>query len=198
MGGSTLTDMPAAPRSFPEASVLARAQRGDRAALDALCREEWPAVYRIAVARGASRQEAEDVTQEVFLRALRHLHGYRAESGSFRPYLATVAQNLLRDRWRSERRVGWSDAEPDALESGNRGPEAALLEAERRSTLAAGLARLPAVYQQVLRLRLLEGRSAADAATVLGRSPEAVRQLQHRALAALRAELDEEGRDGHA
>jgi RNA polymerase sigma-70 factor (ECF subfamily) len=137
----------------------------------------------------SGRQEAEDVTQEVFLRALRRLPDTASNSESFRPYLVTVAQNLLRDRWRRERRVGWGDADLDSLESGEIGPEAAALAAEEQSELVAGLARLPATYQAVLRLRLLEGRSAAEAGRELGRSAEAVRQLQHRALTALRGEL---------
>lgn len=182
-----------------EAGVLARAQRGDRAALEELCRSEWPAVYRVVAARVTGRQEAEDVTQEVFLRALRHLDGYRTTSGSFRPYLIAVAQNLVRDRWRSERRVHFTDADVDTLETPERGPEAAALAAEERSTLVAALASLPAAYQSVLRLRLLEGRTSVDAAHVLNRTPESVRQLQHRALVALRNELEQtqEGRAGH-
>ena len=139
------------------------------------------------------------MTQEVFLRALRRLPDTASDSESFRPYLVTVARNLLRDRWRRERRVGWAEADLDSLESGEMAPEAAALAAEERSALVAGLARLPAAYQVVLRLRLLEGRSAAEAGKELGRSAEAVRQLQHRALTALRAELadDVEGRVSH-
>jgi RNA polymerase sigma-70 factor (ECF subfamily) len=135
------------------------------------------------------RQQAEDLTQEVFLRALRRLPHYVSDSGSVRPYLVTVARNLLRDRWRRERRVGWADAELESFETGEAGPEAAAIAAEQRSELVAALGRLPALYQAVLRLRLLEGRSAAEAAEVLERSPAAVRQLQHRALVALREEL---------
>jgi RNA polymerase sigma-70 factor, ECF subfamily len=175
------------------------ARRGDRRALEELCRSEWPIVYRVVAGRVSGRQEAEDVTQEAFLRALRRLPDTAPDAGSFRPYLVTVAQNLLRDRWRRERRVGWGEADLESLASGEMGPEAAALAAEERSELSVGLARLPAVYQAVLRLRLLEGRSAAEAGRELGRSAEAVRQLQHRALTALRGELadDVEGRVIH-
>jgi RNA polymerase sigma-70 factor (ECF subfamily) len=58
-----------------------------------------------------------------------------------------------------------------------------------RAALVAGLARLPADYQRVLRLRLLERRSTAEVAEILARRPDAVRQLQRRALVALRAEV---------
>jgi RNA polymerase sigma-70 factor (ECF subfamily) len=77
---------------------------GDRAAQELLCRQEWVTAYRIVAGWVASRQEAEDLTQEVFLRALRHLEGYQSASGSFRPYLIAVARNLVRDRWRSQQR----------------------------------------------------------------------------------------------
>ncbi len=172
--------------------LLERAQHGDRAALEQLCREEWPFVYRVVAARVTGRQEAEDLTQEVFLRALRRLDGFQPSSGSFRPYLLVVAQNLLRDRWRSRLRVAWSDADVDSLETGERGPEDAAVAAEERAELIGALARLPATYQSVLRLRLIEGRSAGEVARAMKRSPEAVRQLQHRALGVLRAELDDD------
>jgi RNA polymerase sigma-70 factor (ECF subfamily) len=65
------------------------------------------------------------------------------------------------------------------------GPEATALADLERATLVAGLAGLPIDYQRVLRLRVLEGRPTAEVAAIFGRNPDAVRQLQHRALAAL-------------
>lgn len=148
-------------------------------------------MYRVVAARVGSRQEAEDLTQEVFARALGRLDGYRSTSGSFRPYLLTVARNLLRDRWRTHRRRGHEDADLTLLPSEDAGPEEATIAAGERAALAAGLAQLPDRHRQVLRLRLLEGRSAAEVAAMLGRTPESVRQLQHRALVELRAALEE-------
>jgi RNA polymerase sigma-70 factor, ECF subfamily len=157
-----------------------------------LCRQEWATVYRAVAGWVAGRQEAEDLTQEVFLRALRHLDGYQSASGSFRPYLIAVARNLARDRWRSQQRQARRGQDPTVAEDLDEGPEAAVLAAEQRAELIAALAQLPPDYQRVLRLRLMEGQSAAEVAAVLGRTPEAVRQLQHRALAALRAGLTSE------
>lgn len=139
------------------------------------------------------------MTQEVFLRALRRLPDTSCDGDSLRPYLVTVAMNLLRDGWRRQRRIEWVDADLETLEAREAGPEDAALAADERSALVAGLARLPAAYQAVLRLRLLEGRSAAETGQELGRSAEAVRQLQHRALVALQAELadEREGRVSH-
>ena len=157
-----------------------------------LCRQEWATVYRAVAGWVAGRQEAEDLTQEVFLRALRHLDGYESASGSFRPYLMAVARNLARDRWRSQQRQARGGHDLTVAEDLDEGPEAAVLAAEQRAELIAALAKLPPDYQRVLRLRLIEGQSAVEVAVLLGRTPEAVRQLQHRALAALRAGLTSE------
>jgi RNA polymerase sigma-70 factor (ECF subfamily) len=150
-------------------------------------------VYRVVAAVVSTREEAEDLTQEAFVRALRHLEGYQpadGTDGSFRPYLITVARNLVRDRWRAEQRAPTAATDMTGmiqLPDARPGPEAtALADLERA---AAGLAGLPPDYQRVLRLRLLEGRPTAEAAAVLGRSPDAVRQLQHRALVALHRSL---------
>jgi RNA polymerase sigma-70 factor (ECF subfamily) len=169
--------------------LLTRAQRGDRAALEMLCRQEWTTVYRIVAGRVAGRQEAEDLTQEVFARALGHLDAYRSSSGSFRPYLIAVAQNLVRDHWRSQRRRPVADVDSSVLAAPQVGPEAAAVAAEERAELIVALAGLPHRYQEVLRLRLLEGRPVAEVAALLDRSPDAVRQLQRRALTALRSGL---------
>jgi RNA polymerase sigma-70 factor (ECF subfamily) len=174
------------------ADLLSRAQHGDRAALELLCRQEWVTVYRVVAGCVSSRQEAEDLTQEVFLRALRHLEGYRSASGSFRPYLIAVARNLVRDRWRSQQRQAGGPYDPGVGQDQDEGPEAAMMAAEGRAELIAALAQLPFDYQRVLRLRLIEGQSAAEVAALLERTPEAVRQLQHRALAALRSGLARE------
>lgn len=142
---------------------MERACRGDRRALEELCRGEWPVVYRI-VAASVGVDSRPRTTQEVFLRGLRRLPHYGSASDSIRPYLVTVAQNLVRDRWRRERRVAWADVELGSLETHEAGPETATLAAERHAELVAALRRLPTLYRTVLRLRLLEGRSAAEVA----------------------------------
>lgn len=172
--------------------LLEWARRGDRQALEDLCRREWRPVYALVYHAVRDRAEAEDLTQEVFLRALRSLGHYRATGAPFHAFLAAVARNLLRDRWR---RDGRNPVELDCVEelqAGGGDPEASALAAAERARLRDALACLPPDYQAVLRLRVVEGRPTAEVAALLGRGPNAVRQLQHRALVALRARLREE------
>jgi RNA polymerase sigma-70 factor (ECF subfamily) len=169
--------------------LVERARQGDHEALSLLCRQEWTTVYRVIAAAVPRRDDAEELTQEVFVRALGHLGGYQSAEGSFRPYLVTVARNLLRDRWRAQRRAPMAVTGLPEIPSREPGPEATAVADIERAALVAELARLPADYQKVLRLRLLERRPTAEVAEILGRRPDAVRQLQRRALVALRAEL---------
>jgi len=188
-GLSVLSQATGIPRAETLPDLVERARQGDREALSGLCRQEWTTVYRVIAAAVPRRDEAEELTQEVFVRALGHLGGYHSADGSFRPYLVTVARNLLRDRWRAQRRAPTALTALEEIPTREPGPEATAVADIERAALVAGLAKLPADYQRVLRLRLLERRPSAEVAEMLGRRPDAVRQLQRRALVALRAEV---------
>ena len=136
-----------------------------------------------------NRMEAEDLTQEAFLRALKALDRYQETGVPFRAFLATVARNLVRDgrRGRHVVHIPLDDVpEPAAPQDG---PEQSAIAAAEIARLGQGMARLAPDYQTVLRLRLIDGRTAEEVATLMDRSPGAVRVLQHRALIALRAAL---------
>ena len=168
---------------------IARAQRGELDALEALCQEHWLSVYRAVYRGSGSRADAEELTQEVFLRALTTLHRYHESGGTFGAYLGRIARNLLIDRWRTRRGAPGIDSLDTDPVSAAPDPEAVMLAQEERQSLLAALDALPERYSDVLRLRLLEGRSAREVGELWAMTPNAIRQLQFRALEALRARL---------
>lgn len=172
-----------------EHSLIERARDGDDAALDQLCRREWLGVLRLVRASVANPEEAEEVTQEVFTRAIASLPRFRITDAPFQAYLAQIARNLLRDRWRRARVSPEVDEEVPDRPTGEAVPEAVVLASDQRQVLLNAIEHLPHRYREVLRLRVLEGRTAAEIGAYWGRSPEAVRQIQHRALLALRGEM---------
>jgi RNA polymerase sigma-70 factor (ECF subfamily) len=184
---ASLADKPLSPPENITDQDLRRAAGGDRQALAAVIRLEWPRIHRIVVAETGNRDDAEDLTEEAFARVLPRLDGF-ADGGALHAYLAQVARNLVRDRWRRRRFVDPSASVLDGTADGP-GPEALALAGLDRAALSAALGRLPAEYRRVLRLRLIEGRSSDQVGALLGRSAPAVRQLQHRALVRLRAEF---------
>jgi RNA polymerase sigma-70 factor (ECF subfamily) len=175
-----------------DSSLLRAARAGDGQALDLLCRRNWKPVYRSLVRFTGSPVEAEDLTQEVFLRALRSLARFEDRGLPFTAYLLRIADNLVRDRWRAGPTKLTATAHvPEAAIAGP-GPDSLAVDRERRDVLLAALDGLAPDHRAVLRLRVLEGRTTDEVARLTDRSPPAVRQLQVRALAALRAALGDE------
>jgi RNA polymerase sigma-70 factor, ECF subfamily len=174
--------------------LIREAQSGNGRALDELCRREWRPVYGLLYAYLGDRAEAEDATQEVFLRALRSFDGYRHRGHPFRTYLKTIARNLLRDRWRRKApHTGDLADEPEPV-ADDPGPEDQLVADDTRQSIERLLNTLNPDQQAVIRLRILEERSTDEVAAMLDRTPNAIRQLQHRALTSLRARIEEGAR----
>jgi RNA polymerase sigma-70 factor (ECF subfamily) len=175
-----------------DSELLPLAQAGDRPALEALCRRNWRPVYRSFARYTSDPFEAEDLTQEVFLRALRSLPKFADTGAPYTAYLLRIAANLARDRWRAgPARAVPTDQLPDQPVPGP-GPDGVAVANDRRAVLVSALDRLAPDQRAVLRLRILEGRSSAEVGALTNRSPAAVRQLQVRALAALREALGDQ------
>ena len=170
-----------------EGELIRGARAGRRDAATELCRLHWAPVFRIAYARLGNRSEAEDVTQETFLRMWRHLDHF--EGDRLGPYLRTIALNLCRNRLRDAYRHPQAELLQDLRADPAPSPEGRILALEDEARLRAALDALDADQRRVLELRLIDGRPAAEAGAILGRSPEAVRALQYRALCRLRGIL---------
>lgn len=178
--------------NLDDSTLLSLARSGNQRALEALCRRCWRPVYRSFGRYTRDPAEAEDLTQEVFLRAIRALPQYSDRGVPYLAYLLRIASNLARDRWRAgvAHVLPLGDL-PDIPASGP-GPDGLAEDNERRAALLRALDKLEPHHRAVLRLRILEGRSASEVGRLTGRSAAAVRQLNVRALAALRTALTEQ------
>ena len=171
-----------------EAELVRRAQQGDARAFGALYEQHVDRVYAYIAHRVGNRADAEDLTEEVFLRALVHLNRFRWR-GSLLPWLLTIARNLVADHWRRRHREGeWPAAPSTATDSLTEVVERRW----QRAQLRAATAELTELQQQVIALRFAAGLSIAETAQVMGRSENAVKNLQHKAVAALRRRLKQE------
>jgi RNA polymerase sigma-70 factor (ECF subfamily) len=167
-----------------DTDLLTRVCAREPAALAELYDRFAPLVYAYIYRRVGERQLAEDLAADVFVRALAALqHGHFA-SVSIQAWLYRLAHNRVVDHYRRNRRAPLAPLD-EAVPAPDDVPEAA----GRRSDQAwvrAALPRLTDEQQQIIALRFGEGLSAADVASALGKTEEAIRALQHRALAALR------------
>ncbi len=162
---------------------------GDERAFDELFRRFAPIV--LGMVRRALRDDelAREITQHTFYR----LHGARADfhhGSRVRPWLLTIAMNLVREHWRRQKRRPHVDLDPDnhAAPAAERGP---LEVAQRSAAVRAALAKLPASQRAVVELHHFEERPYKEVADILGTSEGAVRVRAHRAYATLKALLAE-------
>jgi RNA polymerase sigma-70 factor (ECF subfamily) len=147
-------------------------------------------IYRYLYYRVGDTQEAEDLTETVFLKVWEHLPRFQPARVPFRAWLYRVASNLLVDHYRTRKPVDGL-AESGLIDPAP-GPEQVGEVNERNRQLFAALRRLKPEHQEVLTLRFIADLSHAETARVMKRSEGAVRVLQHRALRALRQILSPE------
>jgi RNA polymerase sigma factor (sigma-70 family) len=134
-------------------------------------------VYRTLYARVGNRVDAEDLTTEVFLAALKPLR-LSASVGEVRAYLRTTARTVLAAHWRETLGREITSIEDDIEQPAD--SEEAISTAPQR--VARVLERLPDRYRQILELRFLQGSSIKESAAELGISVANAKVLQHRAL----------------
>lgn len=168
------------------ARVVRRVQRGDRDAFDLLDRAFRPGVQRYLRAALRNADDAQEVTQHVFMRALEKIGSCRIASEPFAAWLYGIARNAGIDHLRKHTRT--SPEEPALIDrrrdsAGGRDDRAW----GAREGLQEQIERLPEVQRSVIVLRYRVGLSAAEVGHVLGYSADSVRHFQQRALKALRA-----------
>jgi RNA polymerase sigma-70 factor, ECF subfamily len=169
-----------------ETELLAQARAGNRQALDQLVSLYWQPVYRYVFYKVRHKEEAEELTQETFLKAITYLPKFEDRGVSFLSFLIRVATNLITDHWRKKaRRENLPLSEALALSDGNSPDELAILE-ERRRIVDSAIDALPEEQRKVIQLRLIEGRSIKESADVMQKSEGALKMLQQRALQNIR------------
>ena len=172
----------------PTDEELARRAGADRQAFAALYRRWAEPVYRYCYRRLLEREAAEDATSQTMTRALAAVE--RFHGPSFPAWLFAIAHNVVvstvrRPSWRLSAPLGDDLPLPDAAP----GPEELALAGEASRRLYAALAVLTPEQRHVIELRLAD-LTTDEIAHVTGRSADAVKMLQHRAIRRLRAELD--------
>ena len=166
---------------------LARLARADRSAFAQLYRRWAEPVYRYCYRRLQSREAAEDVTSQVITQALASIDRFHGDS--FPAWLFTIAHNaILSTVRRPSYRLTAPLADDLPVADPSPGPEEVALAGEASRRLYAALAVLTPEQRQVIELRLAD-MTTSEIAQVTGRTTDAVKMLQHRAIRRLRLEL---------
>ena len=157
--------------------------------LAALVQDYSVLLYRVALSLLHNPAEAEDVVQDVFLRALQRKREL-VEIVELRPWLVRIAWNLALDRRRRVRPDQMDDLYAEGLVSADLPADQALAEAARIRQVLAAMERLPRREREALLLSAMDELSTAEIGVVLGRSESSVRSLLFRARTHLRQRLE--------
>jgi RNA polymerase sigma-70 factor (ECF subfamily) len=178
-----------------ELRLLRQAQRGDGEAFAALYRAHVQAIYRYIAYRVNDSHLAEDLTADVFTKALQSLGRYEDQGKPFVAWLYRIARARVIDHYRrTDRRPVESDVEDEPLPI-DPDMDAPMIRRQAAQALRAAIAELTDDQQQVIILRFVEGHRIETVAQLLGKQPNAIKALQHRALRALANRLERTGLD---
>src|SRR5215212_6294904 len=182
-------NMGSRPMQAAVAALVSRAQQGDQLAFAAIYEQYSPLVYRFLRRRlDGSEEIVEDLTEDVFVKVYEKLDRYVERGLPFTAWLYRIAHNHLVDYLRSLPRMTAHSLD-DVTEVAEVAASAAYRQVLDRQSLEPAMARLTSEQRQAIELRFMEGMSVAETATTMGRSDEAVKKLQARALANLRRHL---------
>ncbi|MBP5930147.1 sigma-70 family RNA polymerase sigma factor [Streptomyces sp. LBUM 1479] len=186
------------PPGGAEPELIVRACAGDQSAFATLYNDNQQSVYRYFHFRVRNRQLAEDLTQEVFVRALRRIDTFKVGAGSnFEAWLVTIARNLYFDHLKSARnRYECPTSEfAEVLDSGEQDRSAeqnalrGLEVVEATDTASRALAVLNPAQRRCVELRYMHGLTAPETAAQLKVTVGAVKTMTFRAMEKMRAEL---------
>jgi RNA polymerase sigma-70 factor, ECF subfamily len=169
--------------------LVARARKGDRAAMEDLLASVAPSIHRFALRMCRNEADADDVLQDALLSIAANLEAFEGRS-SLPSWAFTLTRSACSRRRRGRKNQAAETADVLAEHAAETpGPEEDALSREARSIVAHALDRVPYEYREVLLLRDVEGLTAPEAAAVLAVSVDALKSRLHRARAALRDEL---------
>ncbi|MCC7417536.1 MAG: sigma-70 family RNA polymerase sigma factor [Acidobacteria bacterium] len=183
-----------------ESALIRQCAAGDEAACTELVASHQRMVIQLAMNLLGDRDEALDLSQEVFLRVFRTIHRFRGQS-SLRTWIYRIAVNQARNRhrfWRRRHRADQVSLDQHVashgdfpMEGGAASPDRVLAQKELASRLQAALDRLPFDQRTAIVLREIDGLSYEEIAYSLGLAVGTVKSRLTRARRALRLDLDE-------
>ena len=181
-------------KQIDEGEIIGRVLGGDREAFAVLVDAYKGPVFSLAFRMTGSAQDADDLTQESFLRAFQYLGRFRAGERFF-PWLYTVSLNVIRNHLRKVKALPEEATEkgmPDATDPCGDEADAAIGR-ERGRRLQGYLLRLPVPVREALVLRFYEGLNFEDIASVTGDKLGSAKMKVYRGLDKIRAMMEEDG-----
>lgn len=177
-------------------ALTKQAQDGDKEAFEQLYNNYFVPLNRYILLRVGDENDADDLTQTVFIKFFNNLSNWQDKGYQPSAYLYTIARSVIADHFRSIGRKGSKHSNSEEilamLTDKSQSPHQDVIQSEEISTLYTHLKQLPDKYQEVLLLRYIENLSSNDIATIINKSDVATRKMLSRAVAALSKSMNEQ------
>jgi len=171
-----------------EESLVRRAKQRDQKAFAQLYEEHFNKIYRYVALRIGDKTEAEDMTQQVFLNALKSISSFKWKGVPFAAWLFRIAHNQVVDYLRKKSKQATVPLD-ESLVSSDSNPQLMAEHSLDVEQLLLATRRLTEAQRQVISLRFAGELSINQVAKIMGKSQGAVKALQHSAIVALRKTL---------
>lgn len=172
-----------------EQDIVEKAVKGDKNSFAQLYEKHFDRIYRYIYLRLGNKAETEDLTQDVFIKALEAIGSYKWRNSPFAAWLYRIAHNQMIDYFRKHGKVEKMPLEDDSMLAGKSDPAFAAeneLEIER---MIDGINRLTPAQRDVISLRFGAQLSITEAARTLGKNEGTVKALQYNGILALKKML---------
>ena len=171
-----------------EENLIRRAQQQDEEAFTQLYEEYFDKIYRYITLKIGNQTEAEDLTQQVFVKVLQSISSFRWKGIPFSAWLFRIAHNQVVDYFRKEKKYVTTPLD-ESLRDGNIDPQLAVERKLDIEQLILATKQLTKAQREVISLRFASELSITQVAKIMGKSEGAVKALQHSAIVALRKTL---------
>lgn len=172
-----------------EHKLVRDAIRGESSAFGLLYNHYHPKIYRFVFIKVSRREEAEDLTHQVFLHAWEHMGSYEERGYPFSSWLYQIARNAVVDHYRTRKKeLSLDEMDPDDFGE-TVGIELGIHEKFELARVRLAIRELKPTEQDVIIMRFVEDLTPREIAAAVGKSEGAVKLIQHRALKQLKALL---------
>lgn len=172
-----------------EKNLIERAKSGDSEAFGILYDCYQPQIYRFVYIKVSQKEDAEDLTHQVFLNAWRGIDDYKHQGFPFSSWLYRIARNQIIDFYRNRKDVVAIESVEEIVEDSSSPAETADFNMMSEKVMAL-IQELTHIEQDVIILRFIEEKSHDEVAKAIGKTPMATRLIQHRAINNLKKILD--------
>jgi len=174
-----------------EKDIIQSAVRGKSSAFGTLFEHYQPMIYRFVFVKVGRREDAEDITHQVFLAAWQNIKGYRYQGHPFSSWLYQIARNQVVDHYRAKKNeVSLEKIDPESFVL----PLTAIADLSLKldiEKVRKAIGELKSDYQDIIVFRFIEEMSLKEIAVMLHKSEGAIKLMQHRAIKELQRIINE-------